>query len=67
MLTKSISAFKHQLRQLTPLSTHSYSAGNESKLSPFSDPGTPACGLCRRDLEAQKQAAPVWLGAPHRE
>ena len=59
MLTKSISAFKHQLRQLTPLSTHSYSAGNESNLELYSDPRTPACGLCRRDLKAQKQAAPV--------
>lgn len=67
MLTKSISAFKHQLRQLTPLSTHSYSAGNESNLELYSDPGTSASGLCRRDLEAQKQAAPVRLGAPHRE
>lgn len=29
MLTKSISAFKHQLRQLTPLATHSFSAGKK--------------------------------------
>jgi len=27
MLTKSISSFKHQLRQLTPLAAHAFSAG----------------------------------------